>query len=95
MRAVKSKGGKQDLGLTVTKATSQARAIVNKVMPGAGATVESRSSWDLDADRAIIITTITFPRSADFAAYIASALLKLSGAMTVADSSIVITRTVR
>lgn len=54
---------KQNLGLTVTAATSQARRIVDRVMPGVMATVESKLSHDLATDTPIVITTVTFPRS--------------------------------
>jgi hypothetical protein len=47
--------------LTVTKATSQARRHVDKIMPGVMATVESKLSHDLATDTATVITTITFP----------------------------------
>lgn len=52
-------------GLTVSKATQQARQVVDKVMPGVMATVDSRGSWDMATDTHVIITTITFPESAD------------------------------
>lgn len=55
----------QNLGLTVPKATTQARRIVDKVMPGVMATVDSRTSWDMDTDAQVIITTVTFPETAD------------------------------
>ena len=67
MHAVKSRARKQNVGLTVTKATQDARKVVDKVMPGVGATVESRPSYDMLSDRAVIITTITFPETADSA----------------------------
>lgn len=47
--------------LTISKATAQARRLVDKIMPGAMATVESKRSYDLAADRATIVTTITHP----------------------------------
>jgi hypothetical protein len=34
-------------------------------MPGVGPTVTSRISWDLDSDRQTVITTVTFPETAD------------------------------
>lgn len=52
---------KQNLGLTVTQATSQARRHVDRIMPGVMATVDSRTSYDLKADVPIVITTVTFP----------------------------------
>jgi len=98
MRAVKSKGGKQNLGLTVSKATRQARTIVDQVMPGVMATVESKPSWDLATDVETVTTTITFPASTDDVTRIS--LLAGLGAddgrtMRIADSSIVITRKVK
>ena len=47
--------------LTVTKATSQARRHVDKIMPGVMATVESKLSHDLATDTPTVTTTITFP----------------------------------
>jgi hypothetical protein len=47
--------------LSVTKATSQARRHVDKLMPGVLATVESKLSHDLDADTRLVVTTVTFP----------------------------------
>jgi hypothetical protein len=47
--------------LTVSKATSQARRAVDRIMPGVMATVESKLSHDLKADTALVVTTITFP----------------------------------
>lgn len=81
--------------LTVSKATTQARRIVDKVMPGVMATVDSRGSWDLDADVQVVITMITFPQNAHAAQLLSIQLLKLGGKQRVADSSIVITRPVK
>lgn len=47
--------------LTVTKATQQARRHVDRIMPGVGATVESRLSHDLATDTPTVVTTISFP----------------------------------
>ena len=47
--------------LTISQATSQARRHVDKIMPGVGATVDSKLSHDLTTDTPIIITTVTFP----------------------------------
>jgi hypothetical protein len=47
--------------LTVTKATSQARRHVDKIMPGVMATVDSRLSHDMATDTPTVITTVTFP----------------------------------
>lgn len=88
----------QNLGLTVPVATRQARKIVDKVMSGVMATVESRSSFDLKTDTAIIITRITFPAGDLRAVFLYADLARLSdqhGEMRYADSSIVITRKVK
>lgn len=94
MRTVQSKARKQNLGLTVTQATSQARRHVDRIMPGVMATVDSRTSYDMKADVPIVITTVTFPRNALGANDLALALQdRLSAEIThMADSSIVITR---
>jgi hypothetical protein len=51
--------------LSVTKATADARRIVNRTLPAMGpeVSVTSKLSHDLTADRAIVVTTITFPPS--------------------------------
>lgn len=87
----------QNLGLTVTKATTQARRIVDKVMPGVMATVDSRTSWDMDADVQVIITTITFPRMHEGISDLRQGLHSLPGIRDCKTecSSIVITRTVK
>lgn len=96
MRAVKSKARNQITTLTVTKATSQARRHVDKLMPGVGATVDSRGSWDMESDRQVIITTITFPASQLAADLLTIELLALPGqiGMRSTPESITITRTV-
>lgn len=63
--AAAKRASRKPAGLTVTKATRDARKIVDAVMPGVGATVESRNSWDLAEDCQTVITTITFPETAD------------------------------
>jgi len=65
--------------LSVTKATTQARRIVDKFIPGVMATVESRLSHDLDADVPIVITTITFPADRQGCGELSSALTALPG----------------
>lgn len=57
-RTVKSKGRKPT---TTVSATRDARRIVQRIMPGVGATVNSRISWDSKADCEIVETTVTFP----------------------------------
>jgi len=49
--------------LTIQQATREARRLVDKTIPGVGATVESRGSWDSKTDTMLMITTITFPRN--------------------------------
>jgi hypothetical protein len=96
MRTVKSNAKRQYVGLTVPVATRQARKIVDAVMSGVMATVESKLSYD--ADVATVITTITFPAGHPNALALFSDLSYLSnrhGNMRYADSSIVITRKVR
>lgn len=90
-----SKARKQNLGLTIPVATRQARAIVDRVMPGVMATVESRSSHDLQADVPIVITTVTFPRMHDGISDLRAALHSLTGIRDIKTecSSITITRT--
>jgi hypothetical protein len=66
--------------LTVTKATSQARRIVDRIMPGMMATVDSKLSHDLATDTATVITTVTFPENADGQRDLFRALETLSGA---------------
>lgn len=85
----------QNVGLTRTKATTQARKIVDKVMPGAGATVDSRTSADPATLEATVVTTITFPRGHDSADLLFTTLNRsIIGTIRYADSSIVITRKV-
>ena len=50
-----------NLGLTIPVATRQARAIVDRAMPGVGATVESKHSHDPATDTPTVTTTITSP----------------------------------
>lgn len=98
MRAVKSNAKRQSLGLTIPVATRQARKIVDQVMPpGAGATVESRSSADPVTLERVIITTVTFPANTSDVQRIS--LTTGLGAddgrtLVVADSSITVTRKV-
>lgn len=83
--------------LTIPQATRQARRHVDRLMPGAFATVESRGSWDLATDTAIVITTVTFPANMALTAKVdlGLALATLAGNIrqTNADSSIRFTRT--
>jgi len=80
--------------LTIQQATREARRLVDRIMPGVGATVESRGSWNLDTDTPLMITHITFPRGQ----YGVSGLDLLISAMpgfvsrVRSDSSITITR---
>jgi len=65
MTPVKSRARKQDLGLTISQATRDARKVVNATMPDVDATVDSRYGHDLANDVPTVITTITFPATAD------------------------------
>lgn len=80
--------------LTATKATSQARRHVDAIMPGVGATVESKLSHDLATDTPTVVTTITFPAGQAGRTGLALMLETLPGfrARTVADASIRIIR---
>lgn len=80
--------------LTVAQATSQARRHVDRVMPGAMATVESKFSHDLATDTALVITTVTYPAT-DHAAPLFEALKTLPGTVEVKGfaARAVITRT--
>lgn len=94
MLNVKSRARKQNVGLTVTVATSQVRAIVDQAMPGVGATVESKDSWDAGADVQTVITTVTTP--AGVAPHVLTRELNtLSGVLQVQTfpTRVVITRT--
>lgn len=90
-------GQKRTPQLTVALATREARKIVSKLMSaGPEVSVESRSSFDLDTDTQTVITTVWFPRNADDASTLGTALHPLAdGGMKVADSSITITRKVK
>ncbi len=70
--------------LTAPKATTQARRIVDKIMPGVVATVESRLSHDLASDTPLVITEITFPVHHPRAHELGQALGTLTGVQNVA-----------
>lgn len=94
-RTVKSRARKLGAGLTVAKATREARRVVDKVMPDANATVNSCFGHDLATDTPTVVTTITFPKSGARAVLnLDSQLYRLTGwwGSRKADSSIVITR---
>lgn len=97
MRAVKSKGGKQDLGLTVQKATREARTIVDKIMRGVNATVESKQTAEVSTLIPVISTTVTFPRMHESISDLREELCTLTGLrdMRTECSSITFTRTVK
>lgn len=65
--------------LTVTRATAEARRLVDRIMPGVGATVESRRSYDMDSDTPTIITVITHPAGHPAAFALWTALVGLPG----------------
>lgn len=81
--------------LTITKATNQARRHVDKILPNTMSTVESRGSWDLEADVALMVTTITFPGGHPNRALLATALHSLAGSVKVElfDTRITLVRT--
>jgi hypothetical protein len=81
--------------LTIPQATKQARRHVDKLMPGVGATVESKLSHDLDTDTPTVITVVTFPHMHSAISELRAALHSLPGIrdMATADSSIRFTRT--
>lgn len=95
MRTVKSRAAKQNTGLTVTLATSQARKHVNAIMPDVLATVDSKLSHDLATDTPIVITTVTFPRGHEGISDLRAALHSLPGIRDIRTESsrITITRT--
>lgn len=97
MHPVKGKAKKQDVGLTVSKATADARRLVSKRLADVDmVTVDSHSTWDTITDQPIIVTTITFPPTAD-ASDLACAVDSLPGVLRSSWSlvSITITRVVR
>ena len=97
MHPVKGKAKKQDVGLTVSKATADARRLVSKRLAGVDmVTVGSYSTWDQAMDKAVIITTITFPPTAD-ASDLACTVDSLPGVLrsTWSEVAITITRVVR
>ncbi len=81
--------------LTITKATSQGRRAVDKVMPNTMSTVESKGSWDLDTDTARMVTTITFPAGHPNRALLAQMLTVLVGVVKIEmfDTRITLVRT--
>jgi hypothetical protein len=95
-RTVRSTAGKLNTGLTVQKATRDARRCVETHMSGVGATVSSNNSWDLDADVAVVATTVTFPRMHAGISDLREALHSLPGIRDIRTeaSRITITRTV-
>ncbi len=87
-------GTKTPAPLSITKATRQARRIVDEVMPGVMATVDSKLSHDLATDTPLVITTVTFPAGQHGRGGLALLLAALPGfrSRTVADSRITIAR---
>lgn len=80
--------------LTIKQATTQVRRYVDKLMPGVMATVESKGSYDLEADTALMITTVTFPafHHNRMGLKLAAEGLLHARSAVLADSSLVITR---
>lgn len=59
-RNVKSRAAKP-AGLTISKATADARRLAVRHLPAELVTIESRLSYDLNADQKLIVTVLTFP----------------------------------
>lgn len=95
--SVKSNARKQDLGLTIVKATRDARRAVDATMPGAHATVDSRRTHDLTTDTAVIVTTVTFPSNDTRGYALYQALLDIPGqhgCIKIGSASYIVTRKV-
>lgn len=71
--------------LTISKATSQATSRVRQLMPGALVTGDTRRSYDLLADKALLITTVTYPAAQPAVVVLtaADALKRMWGVRTV------------
>jgi hypothetical protein len=95
-RTVKSTARKLNTGLTVQKATRDARRCVEAHMSGVGATVSSSNSWDPGADVATIATVVTFPHMHAGVSDLREALHSLPGIRDIQTgaSRITITRAV-
>lgn len=95
---VKSNARKQNLGLTVVKATRDARRAADATMPAAHVTVDSRRTHDLTTDTPVIVTTITFPSNdtRGYALYQAlSDIPGRHGCIKVGSASYIVTRKVK
>lgn len=62
-RTVKSR--KAPKPTTVASATRDARRLVERCIPGMGATVTSNPHWDIRAERESVRTVITYPATVD------------------------------
>lgn len=71
--------------LTISKATSQATSRVRQLMPGALVTGDTRRSYDLIADKALLVTTVTYPVAQPAVVLLtaADALKRMRGVRTV------------
>ncbi len=95
--AAAKRASRKPAGLTVVKATREARRIVDATMPGVGATVDSRLSALTDGSLTpVIVTTITFSDNERSAVLLADALDEAFSPLTtiVNSSRVVITRKV-
>lgn len=63
-RTVKSSKTTQPAELTVAKATAQVRRLAAKHLPGALVSVNSRTTYDLEAGVSLVVTVVTFPEDA-------------------------------
>lgn len=75
-------------GLTQSTATSQAAGRVRAVMAGELITARTRGSWDLEADKRLFITDVTFPAGDRRALDARAALMRLKGVRDVQINSI-------
>lgn len=95
-RTVKSTARKP-AGLTVAKATRDARKAVDATMPGVGATVTSSIGYDPVRHQATIVTMITFPSNHDGAFALWTRLAALPNAVgsgTRDSARMIVTRTI-
>lgn len=67
--------------LSTSKATSQVRRIVDAVMAGAMATVDTRMSHDLATDTPLAITTVSYPAGHSGEVLLGMRALRLAGVL--------------
>lgn len=80
--------------LSVQKATSQVRRIVDNVMAGAMVSVSTRLSHDLATDTPLAVTVVSYPAGHAGEALMAMRAMRLAGTVKLdgSDSRLVITR---